>query len=198
MQPKPMRARLDSADALDRVLADAEMHDDFFYGNPAVGHDAALGEQPSPSFSRSRPIRSERTGLRRVLSAVVVFGLAWRKRSRWSQTLGRAGIHQCSTGTPIPRRDRRYASHAASENSSRPGGLRAGSPPSPPPRSIRPTVRRLPRSPRLSGPGPHYLLSPQSVGCCGFHRSDLGDGLELAEELGVVLRQIAYDPGVPE
>ena len=37
----------------------------------------------------------------------------------------------------------------------RPGGLRAGSPPSPPPRSIRPTVRRLPRSPRLSGPGPH-------------------------------------------
>ena len=37
----------------------------------------------------------------------------------------------------------------------RPGGLRTGSPPSPPPRSIRPTVRRLPRSPRLSGPGPH-------------------------------------------
>ena len=37
----------------------------------------------------------------------------------------------------------------------RPGGLRAGSPPSPPPRSIRPTVRRLPRSPRFSGPGPH-------------------------------------------
>ena len=36
----------------------------------------------------------------------------------------------------------------------RPGGLRTGSPPSPPPRSIRPTVRRLPRSPRLSGPGP--------------------------------------------
>ena len=36
----------------------------------------------------------------------------------------------------------------------RPGGLRAGSPPSPPPRSIRPTVRRLPRSQRLSGPGP--------------------------------------------
>ena len=37
----------------------------------------------------------------------------------------------------------------------RPGGPRTGSPPSPPPRSIRPTVRRLPRSPRLSGPGPH-------------------------------------------
>lgn len=36
----------------------------------------------------------------------------------------------------------------------RPCGLRAGSPPSPPPRLIRPIVRRLPRSPRLSGPGP--------------------------------------------
>ena len=44
----------------------------------------------------------------------------------------------------------------------RPGGLRTGSPPSPPPRSIRPTVRRLPRSPRLSGPGPH---SGRSVSC---------------------------------
>lgn len=39
---------------------------------------------------------------------------------------------------------------AVGENSSRPGGLRAGSPPSPSPRLIRPTVRRLPRSPRLS------------------------------------------------
>ena len=37
----------------------------------------------------------------------------------------------------------------------RPGGLRTGSPPSPPPRSICPAVRRLPRSPRLSGPGSH-------------------------------------------
>ena len=40
----------------------------------------------------------------------------------------------------------------------RPGGLRTGSPSSPPPRLIRPTVRRLPRSPRLSGPGPHRLF----------------------------------------
>jgi hypothetical protein len=38
----------------------------------------------------------------------------------------------------------------------RPSGLRTGSPPSPPPRLIRPTVRLLPRSPRLSGPGPLY------------------------------------------
>jgi hypothetical protein len=36
----------------------------------------------------------------------------------------------------------------------RPGGLRAGSPPSPPPPSIGPAVRRLRRSPRLLGPGP--------------------------------------------
>ena len=36
-----------------------------------------------------------------------------------------------------------------------PDGLRAGSPPSPSPRLIRPTVRLLLRSPRLLGPGPH-------------------------------------------
>jgi hypothetical protein len=36
----------------------------------------------------------------------------------------------------------------------RPGGLRTGSPPSPPPRLIRPTVRLLPRSPRFLSPGP--------------------------------------------
>jgi hypothetical protein len=67
-----------------------------------------------------------------------------------------------SAGVPsrtVPRhacKDRsRRCGHAAGENSSRPSGLRAGSPPSPPPRLIRPTVRRLPRSPRLSGPGPH-------------------------------------------
>ena len=35
----------------------------------------------------------------------------------------------------------------------RPDRLRTGSPPSLPPRSIRPTVRCLPRSPRFSGPG---------------------------------------------
>ena len=39
----------------------------------------------------------------------------------------------------------------------RPSGLRAGSPPPRPPRSIRPAVRRLLRSPRLSGPGPHQF-----------------------------------------
>lgn len=45
--------------------------------------------------------------------------------------------------------------HAAGENSASLDGLRTGSPSSPPPRSIHPTVRRLLRSPRLSGPGPH-------------------------------------------
>ena len=39
----------------------------------------------------------------------------------------------------------------------RPGGLRTGSPPSPPPRLIRPTVRLLLRSPRFSGPGPPFI-----------------------------------------
>jgi hypothetical protein len=42
----------------------------------------------------------------------------------------------------------------SAENECRPGELRTGSPPSPPPRLIRPNVRLLPRSPRLSGPGP--------------------------------------------
>ena len=56
----------------------------------------------------------------------------------------------------------------------RPSGLRTGSPPSPPPRSIRPTVRRLPRSPRLSGPGPHrgrcLPLARQTHRPCGAGR----------------------------
>ncbi len=40
------------------------------------------------------------------------------------------------------------------------GGLRAGSPPSPPPRLIRPTVRRLLRSPRF------WVRVPVRTGCC--------------------------------
>jgi hypothetical protein len=42
----------------------------------------------------------------------------------------------------------------------RPSGLRAGSPPFPPPHLIRPIVRLLLRSPRLSGPGPHQQHCP--------------------------------------
>lgn len=60
-----------------------------------------------------------------------------------------------SIDTPAWRRTRRTVERAADRNLGRPDGLRAGSPPSPSPRSIRLTVRRLPRSPRLSGPGPH-------------------------------------------
>jgi hypothetical protein len=56
-------------------------------------------------------------------------------------------------------------SHPADKILSRPDGLRTGSPPFPPPRSIRPTVRRLPRSPRFMGPGPrrdHYHTTVES------------------------------------
>ena len=37
-------------------------------------------------------------------------------------------------------------------------GLRTGSPPPPPPRSIRPIVRLLPRSPRFMGTGPSSVI----------------------------------------
>ena len=55
----------------------------------------------------------------------------------------------------------------------RPGGLRTGSPPSPPPRLIRPTVRLLPRSPRLSGPGPHQRPYGRGIkpAACALGRS---------------------------
>ncbi len=53
-----------------------------------------------------------------------------------------------------PRDAARTRPRPASEISIRTGGLRAGSPPFPTPRSIRPAVRRLPRSPRFMGPGP--------------------------------------------
>jgi hypothetical protein len=43
-----------------------------------------------------------------------------------------------------------------------PSGLRTGSPPFPPPRLIRLTVRLLLRSPRLSGPGPHQWPTSSS------------------------------------
>lgn len=111
---------------------------------------------------------------------------------------GRAGSFRlCSTGTPIPRHDQHNASHAASENSSRPGGLRAGSPPSPPPHLIRPTVRLLLRSPRLSGPGPHQLPC-QLLGCRRQGRYHLGNRLEFTEKLRSVLHQVSHDARIPE
>ena len=46
------------------------------------------------------------------------------------------------------------------------GGLRTGSPPSPPPPLIRPSRRRLQRSPRLSGPGPlECVILVRGRGC---------------------------------
>ncbi len=65
---------------------------------------------------------------------------------------------------PAPRRGRPQIGRPRGRPyDGRPGGLRTGSPPSPPPRSIRPTVRRLPRSPRLSGPGPHRGRPPPAA-----------------------------------
>ena len=52
----------------------------------------------------------------------------------------------------------------------RPSGLRTGSPPFPPPHLIRPSVRRLLRSPRLSGPGPHHVpLRAQKCGATAHY-----------------------------
>jgi hypothetical protein len=78
-----------------------------------------------------------------------------------------------------------------------PGGLRTGSPPSPPPRLIRPTVRRLPRSPRLWVRVPNTPDSPScyssSSGLSRFHACDL---LELCQDLCVVLSQEFQDAGI--
>jgi hypothetical protein len=87
--------------------------------------------------------------------------------------------------------------HTASEISCRPGGLWTGSPSSPPPRSIRITVRRLPRSPRLSGPGPHQLQFC-SPGFGRQGRSHLCDGLKLGHEIRPVLHEVPDDPGIAE
>lgn len=83
-------------------------------------------------------------------------------------------------------------------NLGRPGGLRAGSPPSPPPRSIRPTVRRLLRSPRFSGPGPHQLWPLWLFRLGRWGRGHLSDGLKFCQKLRPMLHQVPDDPGVPE
>ena len=66
---------------------------------------------------------------------------------------------QASTAAPTPGTSLQYARSPRVRRIQlaydfQPGGLRTGSPPSPPPHSIRPTVRRLLWSPRLLGPGP--------------------------------------------
>ena len=95
--------------------------------------------------------------------------------------------------TPPPRRGRPPIGRPRDRPyDGRPGGRRTGSPPSPPPRSIRPAVRRLPRSPRLSGPGPHPNRPPPSRradpphpddGGLHFHRHRLRDPA-MASPLG--------------
>src|SRR5689334_987809 len=75
-----------------------------------------------------------------------------------------------------------------------PGGLRAGSPPSPPPHSIRPTVRRLLWSPRLMGPGPRGRVPSGS----GGRRLLFDDLQQLRKYVLVVLLQVTSDLGVAD
>lgn len=71
-----------------------------------------------------------------------------------------------------------------------PGGLRTGSPSSPPPHLIRLTVRLLLWSPRLLGPGPRGQLLSES----GGRRLLLRDLNEFRQNVLVMLRQVAGDP----
>ena len=118
------------------------------------GHDSRLLPRACPPPGPARPPRDARDRRRGY------------RRFRWG-VAGSVG-RRCSRQTPVPwnasafapRRGRLQISRPRGRPyDGRPGGLRTGSPPSPPPRSIRPTVRRLPRSPRLSGPGPHPARS---------------------------------------
>lgn len=73
-----------------------------------------------------------------------------------------------------------------------PGALSAGSPPSPPPRLIRPSVRRLPRSPRLMGPGPHgqcCATCPKS----GGRRLSFNDANKFLSDFPVMRAQVLGD-----
>lgn len=70
-----------------------------------------------------------------------------------------------------------------------PGGLRTGSPPSPPPHSIRLTVRLLLRSPRLLGPGPRGQMLSEA----GGRRLLLFDLHQLRQNVFVVLLKVTGD-----
>lgn len=78
-------------------------------------------------------------------------------------------------------------------NLCRPGGLRTGSPPLPLPRSIRPTVRRLPQSLRLSGPG-RYLAGAECDGAIYPAMATAGDRNRVRQivlkNLGWTIRQV--------
>ena len=85
------------------------------------------------------------------------------------------------------------------------GGLRAGSPPSPPPGLIRPTVRRLPRSPRLIW----VPIVSKFLNSLFFRlvwpvrrrrrsRQARHDSTKFVEDVSVVLFEIAIDPVIRE
>jgi hypothetical protein len=77
--------------------------------------------------------------------------------------------------------------------SSSQGGLRAGSPPSPPPQLIRPTVRRLLRSPRfwVRVPLRDSTLSESDCRRLLFHDPD-----EFQCDVAMVVPQVLGDPRV--
>jgi len=88
------------------------------------------------------------------------------------------------------------------------GGLPAGSAPFPPPCSIRPSVRRLPWSRRLSGPAPHHVIQRWAWLChqdcrfprCAGTRSDILAGkarasAQFAHWRGVCLDSVAQRSG---
>lgn len=69
----------------------------------------------------------------------------------------------------------------------RPGGLRTGSPSSPPPPSIRPTRRRLRWSRRLMGPGPLVVAALGRRRCRFVQRSGRYDRPKSVQHLLVAL-----------
>ncbi len=75
-----------------------------------------------------------------------------------------------------------------------PGGLRTGSPSSPPPHSIRLTVRRLLRSPRL------WVRVPadRSLSGSGCRRLLLCDLNKLRENVFVMLLEVTSDPFISD
>jgi hypothetical protein len=116
---------------------------------------------------------------------------------------GRAGeaVLTPAAGTPNKHHGRTHiARPMRSAYECRPGGLRTGSPPSPPPRLIRPIVRLLPRSPRLSGPGPHQRPrhSDCMAGHSGRNRFHLGKLLELGQDVAMMLCEVAHHPRIAE
>jgi len=88
--------------------------------------------------------------------------------------------------------------HAA-HHLDRPSGLRAGSPPFPPPRLIRPTVRLLPRSPRFRVRVPITpAVSAAASGQSGGSSFRFGQLLKLSQNIAVTLSQVAHHARIAE